>query len=81
MFENTHWFWFLIGCVPYTIERKLVRRGWQLHVRALFWTLTMTRRHYKRKRRRWTRTHWRLRVPLIIKLRQAVWAAVLSLRN
>lgn len=81
MFDNTHWFWFVLGFVPYWTERKVIRSGWQLQVRALFWSLTITRRTYRRKRRRWTRTNWRLRLTVIEKVRQAVWAAVMSLRQ
>lgn len=81
MFENTHWFWFVLGFIPYWTERKVIRCGWRLQVRALFWTLTITRRRYKRKRRRWTRTSWRFCIPFIDKLQQAVWSAVLSLRS
>lgn len=81
MFDNTHWFWFVLGFIPYWTERAVIRHGWQLDVRALFWTLTLSRRSFKRGRRRWTRTTWRLRLPFIEKLRQAVWAAVMSLRE
>lgn len=81
MFENTHWFWFVLGFIPYWTERNVIRNGWQLQVRALFWTLSITRRTYRRKRRRWTRTNWRLRLTVIEKLRQAVWAAVMSLHK
>lgn len=81
MFDNTHWFWFVLGFVPYWIDRKRVRAGWQFTIRALFWTLTVTRRSGKRQGRRWRRTSWRFRLPIIEKLRQAVWAAVMSLRK
>ena len=81
MFHNLHWFWFVLGFVPYWVERKRIRHGWQLTVRALFWTLTITRRSFKRRRRRRTRTSWRFRLPIVEKLRQAVWAAVISLRK
>lgn len=81
MFDNTHWFWFVLGFVPYSTERKVTRCGRDLEIHALFWTLTVSRRVYRHKRRRWTRTHWRLRLPFVEKLRRAVWAAVLSLRK
>lgn len=74
MFENTHWFWFVLGVIPYRISRRSVRGGWQLQARALFWTLVITRR--ARQRAQWT-----LRIPFIEKLRNAAWAAVLSLRK
>jgi hypothetical protein len=81
MFENTHWVWFVLGLIPYRADWKPVRAGWQLTIEALFWSLTLTRQTFKRKRKRTTRTHWSVRVPFIIKLREAVWSAVMSLRD
>ena len=81
MLTNTHWFWFVLGFIPYWTDRKYIRGGWRLEIHALCWTFTIERRIYKRKRSRWTRTNWRFRLPIIEKLRQAVWAAVISLRQ
>ena len=72
---------FLLMQEVYWVDRKRIRAGWQLTIRALFWTLTITRHSYKRRRRHWTRTNWRFRLPVVEKLRQAVWAAVMSLRK
>ena len=81
MFETTNWFWFLLGFIPYRIEREFIRNGWQLDIKALFWTFTVTRRIHRRKRRRFQRTSWTLRIPFIEKLREAIWTAVISLRK
>jgi hypothetical protein len=65
----------MMGLVPYHIERKyLVGNKRTLQVRALFWSLTL-------HQRRSGRHDWTLCVPLIERLRDAAWAAVMCLRD
>jgi hypothetical protein len=71
MNEN-EWIWLMAGLIPYRIERKVLPQGKRiLTVQALFWTFAV---HGCRGQRTWV-----LRVPLIERLRDAVWAAVLRL--
>ena len=65
----------LLGCLPYRVEREHQTGGERaLEMRALFWTLTI--------HRCWDgQRDWTLRVPLIDKARDAIWAAVLRLRD
>lgn len=69
------WLWLAIGLLPYSIE-KAHRPGGRrvLEVQALFWRLTV-------RRRRHGRTDWQIHIPLIERLRDAVWAAVLRLKE
>ena len=74
--------WILVGmgCLPFWINRRVVvvrvgrkrRRLLRLEVRAIFWRLTVERPPRGR-------VAWRLRVPLIEHVPQAVWAAVQGL--
>jgi hypothetical protein len=66
--------WFLAGLVPYYIKWvRLARGGRKLEVRALFWTLKIEHGP--------DGGGWTLRVPLIERLKGAIWAAVMHLRN
>lgn len=64
------------GLIPWHISRRTVGRGprlrthWQVY--ALFWRLTVDRP----RRRGRQPTTWRLTVPLIRRLSDAVWAAL-----
>jgi hypothetical protein len=83
MTMNTElWMWILAGagCLPWWISRRVVtvrvgrrrRHLLRLEVRAIFWQLTVERPPRGR-------VAWRLRVPLIERVQQAVWAAVQGL--
>ena len=73
MNENQTLIALLLGILPYRIQRQHQTGGERtLEIRALFWTLTI--------HRRWNGRHdWTLRIPLIDKLRDAIWAAILRL--
>lgn len=86
MNENLTWAWLAAGLVPYHIEKKLPSlRERIITIRALFWTLevhTCWQPRRCRGRVRWLRrTAWTLRIPLIERVRDAVWAAVMRLRG
>ena len=72
---NELWIGLAVGLVPYRIERKCLAGGTRtLEIRALFWALEV----------RWRRSShhdWKVRVPLIERLRDAAWAAVTRLRG
>ena len=63
------------GFVPYQIKKDHETSGeWTLSTCALYWSLTI--------HRRWDGHHnWTLCVPLIARLRDAIWAAVTRLRD
>jgi hypothetical protein len=71
---NTLWIWFVVGLIPYYVNKQQTRNGWVLQVRALFWSLEILLNPCG-----WHR--WTLRVPLIKQLHNAVWAAILHLRR
>jgi hypothetical protein len=72
---NELWIGLAVGLLPYRIERKCLARGGRvLEVQALFWSLAV-------QRRRSGRCDWKVRVPLIERLRDAAWAAVTRLRG
>jgi hypothetical protein len=78
MNENLNWAWLAAGLIPYHIEKTLPsRRERIVIVRALFWTLSVRTRRIRRTRR----TDWTLHIPLIERVRDAIWAAVLRLRE
>ncbi|MGH9858376.1 MAG: hypothetical protein ACRD4B_11075 [Acidobacteriota bacterium] len=67
--------WLIWGLVPYRIHKKHLPGGLRLiEVRALFWTFYI-------KQRPSGRHDWTLRIPLIEKLRQAVWMAVMHWKD
>lgn len=72
---NEIWLWLLVGLTPYHLKR--VNRPGKVHrleMRALFWSLAVERRPggcYE----------WTIRAPLIERLREAMWAAILQLRD
>ena len=79
MTETTLISWALLGFVPYKlawrVRRPASRRArLTIHIQALFWTLRIKRRGDRRLR-------VDLRVRLIEKLRDAVWAAIMKLRD
>lgn len=72
---NEVWVWLVVGLVPYRIEKRcLAGHVRTLEVRALFWSLTVRLRSSGRH-------DWTVRVPLIERLRDAVWAAVTQMRE
>jgi hypothetical protein len=72
---NEIWIWLAVGLVPYRIARKHLAGGVRLlEIRALFWSLTVRLRHSGRH-------DWTVRVPLVERMRDAVWAAVMRLRG
>jgi hypothetical protein len=85
MNENLTWAWLAAGLVPYHIDKKLPsRRERIVTIRAMFWTLELRTRwlrptHRDRRSRRCT--DWTLRIPLIERVRDAVWVAVMRLRG
>jgi hypothetical protein len=81
---NDKMVWLLIlGFVPFDWHFDYIPGGWQMTLRALFWNLQVKRQfNRQRGRQPWRkRTEWHLRIPLIEKLREAIWAAVLRLRD
>jgi hypothetical protein len=72
------WVWLAAGLVPYQIEKKLPsRRERILIIRALFWSLEVRTRRIRRTKR----TDWILHIPLIDRVRDAVWAAATRLKS
>lgn len=72
---NEIWIWLAVGLVPYRVARKHLAGGVRsLEVRALFWSLTVRLRQSGRH-------DWTVRVPLVERLRDAVWSAVMRLRG
>ncbi len=67
--------WLLVlGLIPYKVERRSYkggRRTWKIE--ALFWQLAFST--YRRRR------NWEVQVPLITRLRDVVWAAVMELKK
>jgi hypothetical protein len=75
MNEKELWIGLAVGFVPYHVERQCLACGSRkLEVRALFWSLRV---HWRRSGRH----DWKLSVPLIERLRDAVWAAVTRLQG
>lgn len=67
--------WLILGLVPYRIHKQHLPGSLRLiEIRALFWTCNV-------KQRPSGRHDWTVRVPLIEKLRQAVWAAVMQFKD
>ena len=78
MNENLTWAWLAAGLLPYHIENRVPSRHERaVTIRALFWTLEVRTRRTRRTRR----TDWTLRIPLIERVRDAVWAAVMRLKS
>jgi hypothetical protein len=72
---NEIWIWLAVGLVPYRVARKhLAGGGHLLEIRALFWSLELRRRQSGRH-------DWTVRVPLVERVRDAVWSAVMRLRG
>ena len=70
-----NWPWLIVGLIPYSITRTHRAGGTRtLEVRALFWSFTMQRRSKGRR-------DWTIRIPLIERLRDAVWTALARLRE
>ncbi len=74
MFDNNLWIWLLVGIIPYYISRQRVRNGKLLCLRALFWSLKI-RLHQSEQ------CQWTLHVPLIERMRTAIWAFVMCLKE
>jgi hypothetical protein len=72
---NEIWIWLMIGLCPYRFKRTHLAGGvclWE--ARALFWSLSVYQR-------RTGRNDWVMNAPLIERLRDAVWAAVIRLQS
>lgn len=74
MIGNHIWIWFVVGLIPYYINKQEVRNGWTLEIRTLFYSLKVYHREHGLN-------GWTLRVPLIERLRKAVWAGIMHLRG
>ena len=59
----------IVGFIPYVIKWQRTRGGNVLEVRALFWSVQCTDRQ------------WTIRIPLIERLRHAIWMVILQLRE
>lgn len=77
--ENISLILFALGFVPWHVSRRVVRsrrKGQRYLVRyqvsAMFWRLTVDHPAHER-------CNWRLTVPLVRRLADAVWAATRSL--
>jgi len=85
MNDLTTYAWLTVGTVPYYIETRLPSRCQRIvTIRALFWSLevrTRWPRSPRGGRRNRSRTNWTLHIPLIERLRDAVWAAVMGLKG
>jgi hypothetical protein len=72
---NELWIGLAVGLLPYRIRRRYLPGGtWTLEVRALFWSVSLRARPSGRH-------DWTLRLPLVERLRDAAWAALLRLRG
>jgi hypothetical protein len=75
MDERMLWIWLAVGVVPHSVKRKHLRGGVRtVEVRALFWSLELRLRQSGRH-------DWTVRVPLVERMRDAVWSAVMRLRG
>lgn len=75
MEEKLFWIGLAAGLLPYRIERRHTGpRAWTLELVALFWSLEI-------RRRPGGRGGWTLKLPLILRLRDAAWAAVLRIKD
>ena len=63
-----------LGCVPYSIVRRQKGKGRTFEIRALYWS-------FVRKIDAHGNREWALRLPLIERLRGAVWAVIEHLRK
>jgi hypothetical protein len=69
------WTLLAVGLVPYRVARKHLAGGVRLlEMRALFWSLELRLRQSGRH-------DWTVRVPLVERVRDAVWSAVMRLRS
>jgi hypothetical protein len=69
------WIWLVVGCVPYQASRVWSPPGTlSLSITAIFWWVQIER-HVG------GRYNWNVRVPLISRMKAAVWAAVTRLRS
>ena len=67
--------WLLLGLLPYRIELRRGGKGqFRLRIQALFWALIVQRGRNRR-------TNWVLHLILVERLRDAVWAAIMHLKN
>ena len=66
----------VLGFVPWWVRRVRVRGGWRQEIKATFWSVTITR---KTRRNGQKSTSWTVRVALIEKLRDVIWAIVSQL--
>ena len=75
MDEKFFWIGLAAGLLPYRIERRRAGpRAWTLEIVALFWSLEIRRKPGKRG-------SWTIKVPLILRLRDAAWAAIMRIKG
>ena len=60
---------FVVGFIPYFVKRRQSRGEHILEIKALFWSVQYTSRQ------------WIVRVSLIERLRRAIWAIIMHLRD
>ncbi len=71
---NDFLFWLVVGLVPYYVNLQPVRNGWELQVRALFWSLKILLQKCGGHR-------LILHIILIERLHKAFWAIIMHLRG
>ena len=59
---HTAWIWLVVGLIPYSIKRQRAKDEQHVHVRALFWHLTI---HWQQRE-----SSWEISLPLIEHWRQ-----------
>ncbi len=75
MNEHNLWIWLIVGMIPYSIQQRSLEDGERLFAaHALFWSVAVCS-----DQKRYIR--WMLRIPLIQRLQDAIWAAVLRQRE
>ncbi len=69
------WLWFIVGMIPYTFKRQFLTDGSRLlQAHALFWSAEI-------RVSRGRRVQWTIRIPLIQRLGNALWEALMRLRE
>jgi len=75
MEEKLFWICLAAGLLPYRIvKRRTAPRAWTLSIYALFWSLEIRRSVHRR-------SAWTLRLPVIHRLRDAAWAAIVRIKE
>ena len=74
MIGNDIKIWLVVGFIPYYINKQQLKNGWILQIYALYWSLEVNHPDCERKQ-------WTLRIPLIERLRKAIWVTIQHLRE